>query len=90
MTKTTKGVLWLAGPFIVLFLVLVLWAISSSVFGLMGGGVGAARTVNMVLGFLGILSIFAIPVGLIIGIVVLVKKDQSTPTVPSIPSEPPV
>lgn len=43
------------------------------------------RIANIVLGFLGIANIIMVPVGLIVGIVILVKKDETIP-----PTEPPV
>lgn len=73
------------GPWISLILVLAIWAVAAFTFSSMVGGdagqgiVTTARVVNIVLGFVGILSVVMIPVGLIVGIVVLVmgsKREQ--------------
>jgi Na+/H+-dicarboxylate symporter len=93
MTNTSKGCLWMVGPFVSLFIILSLWAVVSFVIGTMvntgsdaGGLQSIAQAINMVLGFAGILSVLAVPIGFVVGIVFMVKQDQS-PTVP--PSEPP-
>lgn len=44
-----------------------------------------ARIVNAVLGLLGLVSFIMVPVGLVVGIITLAKKDPSMP-----PSEPPM
>ena len=82
----------MVGPFISLFIVLSAWAVVSFVIGTMvntgsdaGGLQSIAQIINMVLGFAGILSVLAVPIGFVVGIIYMVKQDK--PMTP--PSEPP-
>lgn len=87
----------MVGPFIVLFIILCTWAVVSYAIGVVvtsdqsaGAGIVAmARTINVILGFLGILSVIAIPVGFVVGIIHLVKKDSSSETPPTLPPQAP-
>lgn len=56
------------------------------------GALMTARIVNVVLGFLGIVSILMIPIGLIVGIIILVKNQPGSQGVlpPQEPPQPPV
>jgi hypothetical protein len=98
MTKTTKGVLWIVVPFLVLPLVLVAWALLSFVFSSVlatnaypsAGALATSRIVNIVLGFIGMLSVIMVPVGVVVGVVTLVQKPKQPPTEPpEQPFEPP-
>ena len=91
MKPVTKGILWILGPWISLILILAIWAVASFTFGSMvttgpsGGVVAAARTLNVILGFVGIISVVMIPVGLIVGIVLIAigaKNEQPPPPGP--------
>lgn len=81
------GLCFLLGPMIGLILVLIGWAIMSFVVGSMvsvtpgvpSGSAGveiAARLINVALGFMGILCVLGIPVGLIGGIYFLAKGED--------------
>ena len=85
MKTNTKGLLWILGPWISLIVTLMIWGIASFVFsGLLTSGatsaLGVARLINIMLGFVGILSILMIPVGVIVGIIILVKGKQPPAT----------
>lgn len=91
----------MAAPWMSLLLVLIVWAVFSFAMRSLVGSdalaspsmLATARIVNTVLGFVGILSVIAIPIFIIVGIVILVKKDESLPsTQPPVqpPMEPPV
>ena len=96
MNKNTKGCLWIALPMAVFPLILGVWAVLSFLFAsfataetLTRNGELFARIVNMVLGFCGILSLLMIPVGLVVGVVILMTKDESPTVPPSVPPTPP-
>ncbi len=48
-----------------------------------GTGTIVAKIVNVILGFGGIVSLLMIPVGLVVGIIVLMKKDEVVAVPPS-------
>ncbi|MBU2566536.1 hypothetical protein KKG46_03165 [Patescibacteria group bacterium] len=89
-TRKLLGVLFIVLPPAILILVLVGWSIFSFVVGQMitpgrgssGSGLAmAASIINLVLGMLGLVSVVMIPVGIIVGIILLVKKDSVIETV---------
>lgn len=78
------GILLIALPPATLIVVLVLWAIVSMVFSQMigtGSFDGSQNTafiaqiLNFVLGLLGLLSLLFSPIGFVVGIILLLKKD---------------
>jgi hypothetical protein len=76
-----KAVFWLIAPISTLFIVIVLWAVVAYIAArLLSVGTGAGITtilqlVNIVLGFVGLVSILAIPTGIVLGIYYLMKKS---------------
>lgn len=88
MTKTGKGAMLIFMPWIMIMVVLSVWAIASFVIGMrLSSGVDVSegmligmRILNIVLGFLGILSLLGIPVGLVWGIVVITRREEVTTT----------
>lgn len=90
MTKTVKGGLLIAWPIVGLPIVLSLYAISSyimnasidtqAVDGLAAATpmTSAAAVVRIILGLLGLLCIVGGPISVVVGIVVLAKKDDTT------------
>jgi len=98
MQKTTKGCLWIVLPLLALPLILGAWAFLSFVFtSALAAGEPSAnaplimRIFNIVLGLLGLTSFIMVPVGLVVGIVILTKKEPASPELPSQqpPMEPP-
>lgn len=82
-------------PPIVLLGILVLWGIISFVAGMMVGGsagttssaVVGLRVVNVGLGFFGILSVIAIPIFLIIGLIYILTGPKEVVPPPAPPSD---
>jgi hypothetical protein len=69
----------MGGPWAVLAATIILWAVVWK--GLLAIGaydsanvMALARLMNVIIGFVSILSILMVPVGLIVGIVILVRK----------------
>ena len=82
-----KGLFFLIAPFAGLVLILTCWAITSFVLSrLLAGSSPSSDTttianiVNIALGFLGILCVIGIPVGLIVGILYLKKREPVDPS----------
>ncbi len=67
------GCIIMAAPVIVFVLVLLVWGAVAMLAG-NAGGVSATRSVNVVLGFVGILSMIASPICFIVGLVILLQK----------------
>lgn len=94
MKRTTKGILWIVLPFLILTATLIIWPLLSFVFSSVlatnenpsAGAVATLQIVNMVLGFFGIASIIMVPIGFVVGVVTLMKKDEPS-SMP--PTEPP-
>lgn len=91
MTSSKKwGLGCLITPFVGLVLVLIVWSITSFVIGqyvstgpVMNTGAEAmAAIINVVLGLLGMIFVILIPAGLIVGIILLVKKDKAQEQTP--------
>lgn len=95
MKPVIKGILWILGPWITLFLVLVIWSVTAFTFSTMVTSgdatamVSTARIVNMVLGFVGIISVLMIPIGLIVGVVIMVGRKTEQPLQAPEPPKPP-
>lgn len=90
MKKTTKGVLWIVLPMLLLPVVLFMWGLISFVLtSAVAAGEPSAnapmilRIFNIVLGGLGLISFVMVPVGFIIGLVTLLKKDPEMSASPS-------
>ena len=86
MTNKSKGWLLVALPWIGLIFVFVsfyIMAVLARVAFSQGGDVTAVqpvvRAVNVVLGFVGILSVLGMPVGLVAGIIVMTTTEKSKP-----------
>lgn len=74
------GVGVLLVPLVLIFLVFNLWALVtfflSSYFNTSESVIGAARWFNIIFGLLGILSIFLIPVCIVLGIYLIVSRKK--------------
>lgn len=87
----------MAAPWMSLFLVLVVWSVFSFTTSSFVGSdalasplmLATARIANMALGFVGILSVIAIPIFIIIGIVIFAMGDKQQVSQPMPPQEPP-
>jgi len=72
---------WFLGPIIAITLVLLLFSVSNTVLMNMGSEAAMIRgTINFSLGALGLIAVIAIPVGAIMGIINLRKKDHTAIT----------
>jgi len=73
-----NGVLWLVMPSASLILVLFIWAISTFVIQSIGGdsNIVTARIINVILGFLGVVSVILILIGIPMGIIFLSRKTS--------------
>lgn len=71
-----NGVLWLVIPAASLILILIIWSISTFVIQSIGGdsNIVVARIINVILGFLGVISVTLILIGIPMGIICLSKK----------------
>ena len=90
------GVLFIVLPPAALILILIAWSVVSFVMGQMiysgsvDSGQGLATTANIInvaLGFLGILSVLMIPIGLVVGIVLLVTNKKNAPQSTTVPQD---
>lgn len=86
MTNKSKGWLLVALPWIGMIFVFVSFyirAVLARVVLSQGGDVMVVQTVfravNVVLGFVGILSVLGVPVGLVAGIIVMTTTEKSKP-----------
>ena len=77
MTNKKLGILFLVGPFASLVIILALYGVSGFIFSGMSNPV--LSIMRVVFGFLGIIAVIGILVGLILGIKYL-KKDKDTET----------
>lgn len=83
MTKNTKAALWMGGPWVILVASLIAFAVVGRFVVMLAAGdetkaIGIIRFANVILGGVSILSILAIPVGLIVGIVIIAKSGPKT------------
>lgn len=73
----------MAAPILVLLGTLILWGVTSFVTSsLAAGGAGGeglvsvARILNVIFGFVGMISVLAVPIGVVVGIVYLVTAPK--------------
>lgn len=83
MSKNTKAALWMGGPWVILVVSLIAFAVVGRFVVMLAAGnqekaIGIIRFANVLLGGTSILSILMVPVGLVVGIVILARsKSQS-------------
>ncbi len=97
MTRTTKGCLFIAAPFIIMMVVLTVYAVSSFIISAMLAGqpvdtmtglatpttfVTAIKIIRIALGLTGVVCLVLSPISVIYGIFLLSKKDEVGPSVP--------
>ncbi len=75
-----RGIWWIVSPFLSLVIVLVLWAIASFVISSIGdtgdSAVIVGRIINVALGFIGVLCVIFIPIGIVVGARLLNINDD--------------
>jgi len=69
------GLLWLLGPTVSIVIILFLFALTNTILGSTEGSPLIATIINFVLGFLGLIAAIAVPVGIVMGIIYLGKKE---------------
>lgn len=81
MVSTPKnrkmGLIWLFGPWYVYLIVMILWGIFSFIFSTIGGS-SLASAVNIILGFVGMVSVVLGLVGIPVGFVYLLKRTPES------------
>lgn len=83
MKQNIKAVLWMGGPWVILIASLIAFAVVGRFVVMLAAGdqtkaIGIIRFANVILGGVSILSILMVPVGLIVGIVIIAKGNPKS------------
>ena len=68
------AVCWMTIPFLVILAVTFVWAIARFTFSAIGGSEIVGRIINFILSGVGLIAMIMLPIGIIIGVIYLVKK----------------